>query len=88
MSDHTEKLEKLETKARKLMLKGQMCEAIQNITSGSVITGEMVTGTPEPQNLEDKVVHATIRVGLDRLPCEGLECLPFVLVTNECVQQF
>ena len=36
---------------------------------------EMATRTPYPQNLEDKVVHAAIRIGLDWLPNKVSESL-------------
>ena len=37
MSDHAEKLGKLETKARKLIFKGQFCKAMLDIATGLVI---------------------------------------------------
>ena len=71
MSKHAEKLGKLETKARKLILKGQFCEAIKDIVTGLVIVGGVITGTPQLLNSEDKVAHATIHVGLKGFPREA-----------------
>jgi hypothetical protein len=88
MSSHAEKLGKLETKARKLILKGQFCDAIMDIATGLVIVGGVVTDTPQPQNSEDEVAHAAIRVGLKAFPREVWEGLPFVPDSDEGVEQF
>jgi hypothetical protein len=74
MSTHAEKLGKLETKSRKLILKVQFCEVIKDVVNGLVIVEGVGTGTFEPQNLEDKVVNGVIYVGLERLKYGRVFC--------------
>ena len=88
MSKHAEQIGRLKTKARVIILREDLCEALSDVANGLVLVGKARAGTPPPPNTKNDIAHAAIHKCVDRFSEELWGRLPFVLNSFEGVKQF